>query len=174
MNRPLLQFTMLIGLFLAQEHLTYAQNNPFSCKARNAIYLELLGANQAYSLNYDRLVGSTTTGSWFFGYRVGGSLLGKHLVESRAVGELYALLGKQKSHLELGISSSLGRNWQYDQSPYGGSANVLVAPVIGYRFQEPGGISFFRFTLSPSFTINGQANTNGHGLLFGIGFGRSF
>jgi hypothetical protein len=151
----------------------FAQDQPFTNRARNAIYLELLGANQLYSLNYDRLIGTSSNQHWLFGYRVGGSLVGKHLVKSRVIGELYTLLGPQKSHLELGLSSSLGRNVN-DIAPYGGSVNVLVSPVIAYRLQEPAGPSCFRVSLSPYLAFNKQPGGNTTGLLIGVSFGRSF
>lgn len=154
-------------------HLTLAQDKPFPFQARNAIYLELIGSNQLYSLNYDRIVATSTNQNWLFGYRVGGSLAGKNLVKSRVIGELYTLFGQHKSHLELGLSASAGRS-VYDVAPYGGAANLLLSPVIAYRLQEPKGPSCFRVSFSPFRELNNQRNNQSTGILFGLSFGRSF
>ncbi len=173
MERGIYYFRGLTLLFTLCGHLALAQDKPFPFQARNAIYLELGGPNQLYSLNYDRIIGASTKQQWLFGYRVGGSIAGKSLVKSRVIGELYTMLGKHKSHLELGISSSVGRN-VYDNAPYGGSVNVFVSPVVAYRLQEPRGPSCFRVSLSPFVGINNQGSSRSTGILIGLSFGRSF
>jgi hypothetical protein len=160
---------LLILLLIINSQLVVAQEKPF--QTRNAVYLELLGANRLYSLNYDRIILVSDKKPWLFGYRVGGSLAGKNLVKSRVVGELYALLGKHKNHLELGMSSSVGRNVT-NNALYSSSANVLISPVIAYRLQEPNGPSCFRVSLNPFIGINYQETSRG--ILVGLSFGRSF
>ncbi|WP_461077932.1 hypothetical protein [Spirosoma flavus] len=170
MKRSLYIFGILILLFVLP---VLAQEEPFPFQARNAIYLELAGSNPLYSLNYDRIIATSQKQHWLFGYRAGGSLAGVKLTQSRVVGELYALLGKRKSHLELGLSSSLGRN--YDRNyPDVGSVNVFVSPVIAYRIQEPKGPSCFRVLVNPFIVLNGQQNTRSRGVFFGLSFSRSF
>jgi hypothetical protein len=174
MKKTVLYFASITSLLSLVTAITFAQDKAFPFQARNAIYGEVGGINQVYSLNFDRLVLTTPSQAWLIGYRVGGSLAGKQLVRSRLVGEIYALFGEHNSHLEIGIGTSLGRNWSYDKSPYGGSLNMFVSPIVAYRFQPPGGISFFRVSISPSITINSRDNRNSHGYPIGIGFGRSF
>lgn len=173
MKRKMYCFKGLTLLLAVYGHCALAQDKSFPFQARNAIYLELLGPNQLYSLNYDRITTASTSQRWLFGYRVGGSLAGKNLIKSRVIGELYTLLGQRKSHLELGLSASVGRN-VYDSAPYGGPANAFVSTVVAYRLQEPKGPSCFRVSLSPYVAINNQASSRSTGLLIGLSFGRSF
>lgn len=173
MKRKVYHSKLLILLFAIYGHLTLAQDKPFPFQARNAIYLELGGPNQLYSLNYDRIIVTSTKQHWLFGYRIGGSLAGENLVKSRVISELYTLLGQHKSHLELGISSSVGRN-VYDNAPYGGFVNVFLSPVVAYRLQEPKGPSCFRVSLSPFVELNNQSSSRYTGVFIGLSFGRSF
>ena len=173
MKRRIYFFRCLTAFLLMYGHLTLAQDKLFPFQARTAIYLELGGANQLYSLNYDRIIGTSTKQHWLFGYRIGGSLAGKSLVKSRVIGELYTLLGQHKNHLELGISSSVGRN-VYDNAPYGCPINVFLSPVVAYRLQEPKGPSCFRVSLSPFIGLNNQNNSRSTGVFVGLSFGRSF
>ncbi|MBD2704255.1 hypothetical protein IC229_26665 [Spirosoma sp. BT702] len=166
-------FRIQILLFAVFESPILAQDKPFPFQARNAIYLELGGSNPLYSLNYDRIIATSPKLNWLFGYRAGGSLAGVKLMQSRVVGQLYALLGQRKNHLELGLSSSVGRNYDTNY-PGAGSANIFVSPVIAYRLQEPRGPSCFRVIVNPFIVLNSQENSRSRGVFFGISFGRSF
>ena len=153
----------------------FSQEKQALFKAHNAVYIELLGANhELYSINYDKIVSYSQRTGWLLGYRIGSSLLGRHLVKSRLLGEFYGLLGREKNHLELGLSSSLGRNSSYDWSPYGGPANLFISPIIAYRLQEPSGPSCFRVSISPFLKLRNQEGGSNTGVTIGISFGRSF
>jgi|GEM_PF-6011340 len=172
MNRILYQTVVLTMFAILPAYPSFSQPEPVPFKARQSVYVELAGTNQLYSINYDRIIGASAK-SWLFGYRIGGSLAGRQLVRSRVIGEVYTLLGQQKHHLELGLSSSIGRNWTYTQTPYAGSVNIQFAPVVAYRLQEASGPSCFRFSVSPAVVENEQENS-GLSLYVGIGYGRSF
>ena len=168
-----------------------------TAQTRN-ISAEVLGASQLAGISYD----ARFAGNSGFGYRVGlgyglgiQSLLffGKQDVHGVSVPvEINYLLGKKRSHLELGFGMNNGLYRVHVKTSAiiatGEDGNTYEIPAIdevnytwgyfffgdiGYRFQPENGFTF-RIGLSPSFSFNSQHAVQKSWLTPYVGLGWAF
>ena len=144
-----------------------------SFRAFNAIYLEIAGNGDTYSLNYDRLLFQRS--EFKMGLRVG---IGSNLfflpeetstypiVPVEAIG----MVGRREKHFEFG----LGYTRRFTDNPE--LLHDMYFGRIGFRYQQPKGGLLVRVALTPF--ISGESNIRTPGLAFvprfGVSIGRSF
>lgn len=149
-----------------------AQGNETSVRerSRNAVYLEVLGNAQWYSVNYDRILGE----SWAL--RIGASFVpysvennngnGRYRMSDITVPLTLSYLlnfGRSAHNIEIGVGAS--PRWTIvsfegalsDRAAYPAyTRNVLTtfgSAIIGYRFQPLESGFMFRLALTPSIEV---------------------
>ena len=144
-----------------------------SASARNALYVELLGAGLLYSINYDRhligrmhaRVGYATFGS---GFGSGDSKL--HLVPMQLM-----FVSDAEDALEIGAGVTMvvdrGRNAirPHDSSAPSSDLRAVASLIIGYRYQPVENGFLFRIGFTPFIGYDGRFLPFG-----GISFGYAF
>lgn len=186
---------LLLILLLTACSLSYAQAQqdiPADvAPARHAVFLELGGNGMAYSINYDRLL---TTSTWFrttaragvFAQWWRGGAFGVPL-------EINGLIGKQKHFLEVGVGAmySYGiegivyKDDPYDpqgQDTYDNYSALHASGRLGYRFQKQEGGFFLRIAYTPMARLitdnpyyeKDERVFGGFWHWFGLSVGRSF
>ncbi len=145
-------------------------------RAKNSMYLELLGNGGLYSLNYDRMLSNN------FGVRLGVSRIGFDIAtldqDPDADGKIGVstlslmtnyLVGQGKNCLELGIGA-MAAFASADVDGVGGVSGegLSATGTIGYRIQPLDGGFLFRVGFTPAY------NKDGFSTWFGISLGAAF
>ncbi len=148
---------------------------------KNTIYAELLGQGSLWSLNYERkfaineMISQTVSVGFTTRYEGGNSKIDQSFFNA-GKGQYYGspiayrlILGKRKSHLEIGIGLTglyyKGAGWYPDgicrsYSPGIKSFKSYIVPSISYRFQKNNGGLFFKMSYSPMFSFYQTNNLN--------------
>lgn len=180
--------SVLIGFFLVFLTLSqsiFAQTEPETFTAKNAIYLEVGGSSGRYAVNYNKIFHQK--GKLKLNASAGFSMWPKKF-DSKTIWlptiplEISALFGNSNHHLELGtgFTSFLTRSLFFDSETFENTDKVVfdaAIPIrIGYRFQKPEGGFFFRVGYTPiiNFPISGRGQWNFDPYWAGISFGKSF
>lgn len=182
-SKSLLTGFFLVFLTLSQS--TFAQTEPETFTAKNAIYLELGGSSGRYAVNYSKIFHQK--GKLKLNASAGFSMW-HHRINSKTTWlpviplEFSGFWGKSNHHLEVG----LGLFTYLERVPVikSGSFEVTdkvgfsagMSTRLGYRYQKPEGGFFFRIAYTP--LINTPIG-GGDGWYFfpywaGISFGKSF
>jgi hypothetical protein len=183
-SKPVLIGFFLVFLTLSQS--TFAQTEPETFTAKNAIYLELGGSSGRYAVNYSKIFHQK--GKLKLNASAGFSMWRDQLNDFKTIWlpviplEVSALYGKSNHHLEMGfgVTSFLGRTLDFNSETLELEDKVVFGafiPVrIGYRYQKPEGGFFFRFGYTP--IIDFPPRTGGNWSLYpywaGVSFGKSF
>lgn len=126
--------TLLFCFFLGFGYCQGQDLSPF--KARNSLYLELLGSGGVYSVNYERLF--SVKANHAYGFRVGPVLCSNS--PKGLIGELFTIVGSGNHHgnFGLGFRGPYGRD---SEGPYFISkrAYLSAVPRLSYRYQKPTG-----------------------------------
>jgi hypothetical protein len=135
----------------------------FSARSRNTFFVEFLGNNFYYSLNYDRILFQKK--NFLISGRIGfcgfPQFRGNYTIGAPA--EINLSFGKKRNFLETGF----GMSYLYIDSYYflTGDSGRLVEIVdqkinwlfiverIGYRYQKPDGGFFFKVAFTPLFQV---------------------
>jgi hypothetical protein len=144
-----------------------------SFKAFNAVYLEIAGNGDTYSVNYDRLLFQRS--EFKMGLRVGvGSNLfflpeetsTYPIVPVEAIG----MVGRREKHFEFG----LGYTRRFTDNPE--LLHDMYFGRLGFRYQQPKGGLLVRVALTPFVSAESNIRTPGLALVprFGLSIGRSF
>lgn len=140
---------------------TFAQTEA-SSKAKNSIYIDLLGTGGWYSLNYERLVFSH--GKLDLGVSSGLSL--NHFKDfERNLNpdftlpfSLNAIYGTNH-HVEAGIGTTLASVVRADEDYYAKRYfNINMSLTLGYRYQKPTGGFLFRAAYTPLIPVYRQTS----------------
>ena len=159
--------------FLFSGYLAAAQNFRDTFQARNAVYVELGGNGDAYSLNFDRIVyqkamikaalraGISTNISFFEG---------ESGVYPIVPVEVLGMMGRYQKHLEVG----LGYTRRFTGNP--DLLQDMYFSRIGFRYQSPQGGLLVRVALTPFLSTEINRKTPGPALVprFGLSIGHSF
>ena len=149
--------------------------------ARNAIFLELFGNGGLYSLNYDRLITDNVSARLGFASWTASDFLGEGETSLTTVaGMANYFVGRSRHRLEFGAGLLAGR--RTDVIEFGTiireRATVLdLTGAIAYRYQKPTRGLLFRASLTPFFSLQGDADAYPDDGLFlsgGISIGYSF
>lgn len=119
-------------------------------RAKNTLYLELLGPGLIYSINYERGIAD-------FNLRIGlgGASWGGSGYLQVPIGFNYIGLGNDVHHLELGATANITSVFYPGETVMA----VTFSPIIGYRRQPVGGGFNFRAGLSPIIAGAGEGVT---------------
>ncbi len=166
---------LLLFIFLLSLNKLYAQYRPpiESFRAFNAVYLEIAGNGDTYSLNYDRLLFQRS--EFKMGLRVG---IGSNLfflpeetstypiVPVEAIG----MVGRREKHFEFG----LGYTRRFTDNPE--LLHDMYFGRIGFRYQQPKGGLLVRVALTPFVSAESNVRTPGVAFVprFGVSIGKSF
>ncbi|SEG29747.1 hypothetical protein [Algoriphagus boritolerans] len=182
-SKPVLIGFFLVFLTLSQ--FTFAQTEPETFTAKNAVYIEVGGSSGRYAVNYSKIFHQK--GKLKLSASAGFSMWPKKF-DSKTIWlpsipiEVSALFGKSNHHLELGmgITSYLTRSLAFNSETFENIDKVVfdaAIPVrIGYRFQKPEGGFFFRVGYTPviNFPTGGKGGWGFDPYWAGISFGKSF
>ena len=168
-----LKCAIIIALLFSSSHMAFAQD---ARRAKNSLYLELLGNGGLYSVNYDRMLSDN------FGVRLGVSRFGfdaitldqdpdadaKISVSTLTLMTNY-LVGKGKHRLELGVGA-MAAFASADVDGVGGVSGKGLSGTgtIGYRIQPLDGGFLFRVGFTPLY------NKDGFSTWYGISLGAAF
>lgn len=154
----------------------FAQTPESPFKARNTLYAEGFGSGGIYSLNYERLIKTKPKSA--VGLRVGGNLFGFKKPSYTFIGEVFAIYGPGKNHLDVGLSLSALRtftpgneNGSFIQEPYW---SVYAIPRISYRYQKPQGGLMLRVGVNPFLNVLSNQDADRIGILPCFAIGHSF
>jgi hypothetical protein len=160
---------LLFCLFLGSGYCQAQELSPF--KARNSLYLELLGSGGVYSINYERLFSVRTDRAYGFRIGPGFNLNGP----TSLVGELFTIIGAGNHHGDfgLGFRGLYGRD---SEGPYFTSrrAYLSAVPRVSYRYQKPTGGLMLRVGFTPFIKISEASDTRAFLPWFGVSTGYSF
>ncbi len=174
---------LIVILALPSE--TFAQNEPQTFTAKNAVYLDLGGNAGQYAFTYGRLIhqkgvlkvmGSVGFSLW--ADRVEGSTVFNPAVPL----EVSGLIGGGNHHFELGlgVTPHLATSLDFDTETSELEDKVVFGSLIplriGYRYQKPEGGFFFRVGYTPFFNVpvGGREDWVFTPIFAGISFGKSF
>lgn len=169
---------ILTLLFQAKAQEKDSLNPDFS---KNAVYIEVLGGPQAYSLNYQRLLRSRS--GFIPTYRISVSSL---VLRKSGVTDVYnyasihfgGIIGTRKSAFECSLGLGYGNIKDEEQSNFMGEGpqrNFLyLTPQVGYRHQGPRKGFLFRANLTPWFEVSPAIKTLRFTPGFGISIGKAF
>ena len=183
-SKPVLIGFFLVFLTLSQ--FTFAQTEPETFTAKNAIYFEVGGSSGRYAVNYSKIFHQK--GKLKMNASAGFSMWRDQLNDFKTIWlpviplEVSALYGKSNHHLELGfgVTSYLGRTLDFNSETLELEDIVVFGafiPVrIGYRYQKPEGGFFFRVGYTPiiDFPPRTGGNWSFNPYHAGISFGKSF
>jgi len=144
-----------------------------SAPARNALYVELLGAGLLYSINYDRhligrMHGRVGYATFDFGFASGSDNL--HLVPMQ-----FMFVSDAEDALEIGAGVTMivdqGRNAirPHDSSAPSSDLRAVASLNVGYRYQPIENGFLFRIGFTPFIGYDGRFLPFG-----GISFGYAF
>lgn len=185
-----IQFKSIVAVvflvFLTLSQSTFAQTEPGTFTAKNAIYLELGGSSGIYAINYGKIFHQK--GRLKLNASVGFSIWPNEKIDSKTIWlpavplEISALYGKSNHHLEMGFgfTSYLDKTTAINSETFELSDKVVfgaIIPVrIGYRYQKPVGGFFFRIGYTPLFNVPVRAGKSWSFDPYwaGVSFGKSF
>ena len=182
---------MIVVLLICAYHPAFAQKEDQAeskaeiFTAKNSVYLELLGNSNSYGLNFSRVIHQK--GAFKLAPSLGFSLIYRErsqpmssFISPSLSGEINALWGRSKGHLELGMGLVTHREIQFviDESfpnnireePFWGTR---ITPRIGYRYQKPNGGIFFRAAYTPWIEFDGFEGTEEKVRFIPLGLGIS-
>ncbi|SDA90478.1 hypothetical protein SAMN03080617_03304 [Algoriphagus alkaliphilus] len=180
---------VLIGfflVFLTLSQFTFAQTEPDTFTAKNAIYLELGGSSGRYAINYNKIFHQK--GKLKLNASAGFSMWRDQINNFKTIWlpviplEVSALYGKSNHHLELGfgVTSYLSRTLDFNSESLELEDKVVFDAFIplrvGYRYQKPEGGFFFRVGYTPIFILptGGREGWIFEPRFAGVSFGKSF
>lgn len=157
----------------------FAQTDGSGTKAKNSVYLDIMGTGGWYSLNYERIL--FTKDKLDLGISSGASVthfkdFDRHFNPDLSIPlSLNAFYGKNH-HLEVGIGTTFASvvraDEDYDAQRY---LNINLTMTLGYRYQKPGGGFLFRAAYTPIIPVYRQISENGEFKnWFSLSFGYSF
>jgi hypothetical protein len=182
-SKSLLTGFFLVFLTLSQS--TFAQTEPETFTAKNAIYLEVGGSSGRYAVNYSKIFHQK--GKLKLNGSAGFSMW-RDKLNSKTTWlpviplEVTAFYGKSNHHLEMGfgVTSYLGRTLERISGTFE-LREILVYDAfiplrVGYRYQKPEGGFFFRVGYTPiiDFPPRTGGNWSFNPYHAGISFGKSF
>jgi hypothetical protein len=161
--------TLLLCLFFGFSYCQAQDLSPF--KARNTVYLELLGSGGVYSVNYERLFSVKTNRA--YGFRVGPNFYSN--MPAGLIGELFTIVGAGSHHGDFGIGLR-GMYGRDSEGPYFTSkrAYLSAVPRLSYRYQKPTGGLMLRAGFTPFIKISEASETKAFRSWFGLSVGYSF
>jgi hypothetical protein len=126
-------------------------------RARNAVYVELIGNGLLYSVNYDRMLTDHLSA------RVGASYLGARTdTESASLATFPVMINyltgaRSNHHFEAGAGVTLltASAEDLDDFEEAGFDGIAGTATLGYRYQRPQGGFVFRSGLTPFFGAGG-------------------
>lgn len=176
-NYKRLLLFLFAGIFFLFE--SFAQCDDAGQKARNALYLDLMGTGGWYGLNYERIVYNKE--KLCIGVSSGVSVTNlkdfyrQFNPDFSLPISLNTFYGKNH-HVELGIGSTFASvvraNEDYVARRY---LNINLTMTLGYRYQKPEGGFLFRAAYTPILSVYRQIAENGEFKnWFSLSFGYSF
>jgi hypothetical protein len=142
-------------------------------KAKNAVYLELSGNGDTYSVNYERILYQRV--EFKTGIRVG---IGSNLFFLPGEPGLYpvipvealGMIGRNRKHFEFGVGYT--RRLTEEET----LLHDMYFGRVGIRYQVPRGGLLVRLALTPFLSAESNINTPGLALIprFGLSVGKSF
>ncbi|MFD2245837.1 hypothetical protein [Pontibacter ruber] len=158
---------LLLPLSLSAQYLT----QPIS--AYNAVYGEVGGNGDVYSLNYDRIVFQQSLLKAALRVGVGTNLFfmkDEPSVYPIVPVEALGMVGRRQKHLEFG----LGYTRRFTEDPE--LLHNMFFARIGFRYHTPDGGLVVRVAATPFVSPENEQTAPGPGLIprFGLSIGRSF
>lgn len=165
---------------------TFAQTEPETFTAKNAIYLEFGGSSGRYAVNYSKIFHQK--GKLKLNASAGFSMWRNKMNDFKTIWlpvvplEFSGLYGRKNNHLEMGFgfTSYLDRTLEIDSETFEFSDKVVFGAYIplrvGYRYQKPEGGFFFRVGYTPIINVPVRAGKSWSfdPYFAGISFGKSF
>lgn len=170
--KPKARYLLCLLLFLLPCQL-FAQEFTQDFKALSAIYVEVGGNSDAYSINYDRIIYQQERFKTAVRIGLGTNLF--FLDDEPAIYpvvplEVTALVGNRRKHFEggLGYTRRLTEDPDLIQSMY--------FARLGFRYQVPRGGVLVRVAITPFISPDSNSRTPGVGVVprFGLSIGKSF
>lgn len=156
---------------------------------RNTIYTEIGGNIGDFSVNYDRLVGTSTVVRVGYGtlsdtygdcFGIGIVSACEGSVDASLLGLMVGRLFGRRHMAEVGVGGAFGTLTDEYQSFVGTTTSeketvTTVTATIGYRWQGTGRV-VMRAGFTPSYVVSGEAENypKGLGYLLGASFGLAF
>ncbi|MDP2042510.1 hypothetical protein [Algoriphagus sp.] len=172
-------------VFLTLSQSTFAQTEPETFTAKNAVYLEVGGSSGRYAVNYSKIFHqkgklklNASAGFTMWRDKLNSKTTWLPVIPL----EVTAFYGKSNHHLEMGfgVTSYLGRTLERISGTFE-LREILVYDAfiplrVGYRYQKPEGGFFFRFGYTPiiDFPPRTGGNWSFNPYHAGISFGKSF
>ncbi|MDX5418678.1 MAG: hypothetical protein LPK09_05640 [Hymenobacteraceae bacterium] len=164
---------VLFCVFLLTGSIASAQNYRDSYTAKNALYAELGGNGDVYSLNFDRIVYQKVM--FKAGFRVGLSSNLFFLPDETGVYpvipvEALGMIGRYQKNFEFG----LGYTRRFTDDP--DLLQNMYFSRIGFRYQPPQGGLVVRVAFTPFLSTEINYKSPGPAIIprFGLSVGRSF
>ncbi|GAB3535195.1 hypothetical protein GCM10027443_23690 [Pontibacter brevis] len=165
-------YILCLLLFLLPCHV-FAQEFTQNFKALNAVYVEVGGNSDVYSINYDRVVYQRDRFKTAVRAGLGTNLF--FLEDEDSVYpvvplEVMALVGNRQKHFEGG----LGYTRRFTDDPE--LIQNMYFARLGFRYQVPRGGLLVRVAITPFISPNSESRTPGVGVIprFGFSIGKSF
>jgi hypothetical protein len=159
-NSKVIIFIILLIFLITIPNTLLAQNKVTNFR-RNAIYVEVLGAGIAYSLNYEYRISKQIGlragfSSWSFSTDLFSSNGRSSFTEFPLM--VNYLIGNHINHLELGLGTVVGFISNQDSYFWGSGYSskdhfVIGTAAIGFRMEPNDGGFMFRIAFTPFFTF---------------------
>ncbi len=173
-------------LILALPSEIFAQKEPQSFTAKNALYVEFGGSSGRYAVNYSNIFHQK--GKLKLNASAGFSMWRNKISDFKTIWlpviplEVTAFYGKSNHHLELGFgfTSFLDRTLDFDSEALELDDKVVFGAAIplriGYRYQKPEGGFFYRIGYTPFFNlpVGGREDWVFTPIFAGLSIGKSF